>query len=636
MEELACKIKGCDKHAIKNGLGYCKQHFLEHKETEYLDNTDPNNLGILKWARDHLPNYLPNKTPKFHIKILLLLLRLYHPFLRNKMERLLNVVSWRGSAKSTLITMIFPAYLLVHNGKSFKIKIDDEIIECKINERFICIISETGDMAEDFVVRIRDEFLTNRTLKYFYQYKIEDAIDDRTGQLTRKAFKFNGCYILGVGSGMQVRGRIKGAYRVTLMIADDLYSERKIKNPIGRANIRTWWNAAVKNSVDDLMGKIAALGTILHEDTVIVDMIKNSLWKTELIRLMPLELFNEFITKYMNINESSGECELPYEDVTDEYERIRLRRNFYEEINKSKDWQISWTDRIDLYMIALLIADAVKNRALATLYQEYLHEILPDSNKRFHKEYFQPLPTYSIIKSNDTNWFNCPDMYPQPIPIRIVIGVDTGTGTLDGDDSAIVALGILADGRWIVLRTIYGKYGMRDETFINTATDNRYDKVITSRKFVRRIGFIDEAFRLAEELNADKVKVGYAGSEKTILKEFVKIFNASNSRCTVTGRKQLSYEGIKIERIQNTLLSKYMTYSVWHVKGLQKLEHQLEYLGSSKEDDIADAEEVAAYAEVPPHWEEYVEEVNVEYNPKMETSRFEARQFFEQLARRKN
>lgn len=628
MENAQCLHNDCERQSIKNGKGYCKTHFIEYKETRYLDNTDPNNLGILEWARDHLPQYVPNKSPQFHIDILVLLLRLYHPFLKNKMERLLNIISYRGSAKSTLITMIFPSYLLVHNGKSFKLTVDNEVIECKINEKFICVISETGQMAEDFVVRIRDEFLTSRTLKYFYQYKIEDAIDDRTGQLTRKAFKFNGCYILGVGSGMQVRGRIKGAYRVTFMISDDLYSERKIKNPIGRKAIRDWWNAAVKNTVDDLMGKIACLGTILHEDTILVDQSRNALWKTIFIRLMPLNLFQEFIRKYMNINESAGECTLPFSDVKNEYEQIRLRREHYMAIEKSRNWQISWPDRVDLYMIALWIADSVRSRTLAGLYQEYLHEIIPDSSKRFRQEYFQQLPEYSIIHQGDTNWFNCDDLYPNPIPIKIVLGIDTGTGTIDGDDTAIVVLGILADGRWIVLRTIYGKYGMRDETYINTASDLRYGKIITDHSNIQKIGYIDEAFRVAQEYNADEVKVGYAGSEKTIVKEFTRIFSMNNSYTRIIPRKQLSFEGVKKERIENTLLGKYSTYSVWHVKGLTKMEYQLEYLNNAKEDDIADALEVAAYRLTPPHWEEYNEEAVLDYNPKMDKVRLEAVNFF--------
>ncbi len=626
---LICK--SCDNKAIDNGNGYCKKHFIEWKESQYLDNTDPDNLGIILWARDHLPNYLPNKSPAFHIKILLLLLELYHPFLRNKMERLRNIVSWRGSAKSTLCTMIFPAYLLAHNGKSFKLKVNNEIVECPIKERFICIISETGQMAEDFIVRIRDEFLTNSSLRYFYRIIIEDAIDQRTGQLTRRAFKLNGCFILGIGSGMQVRGRIKGAYRVTLMIADDLYSERKVKTDVTRAAIRNWWNAAVKNTVDDVLGKIASLGTIVHEDTIIVDQINNSLWKTEFIRLMPLEKFNTFVNKYMDINQSTGTCVLPYADVKNEHERIKLQREYYAKIGNEYDWEITWTDRVDLYMIALWITDAVRTRTLSLLYQEYLHEIIPNSNKRFKKEFFQSLPEYSIIHQDGATWFYCPAMYPNPVPIKLLIGIDTASGTLDGDDSSITVGGVLPDNRRLVFNTVYGKFGMRDETMLNTAEDLRYGKVITDRTYIKKIGYIDEAFRLSQEMNIAEVKVGYAGNEKTIVNEVQKIFALNNSPVQVIGRRQLSNEGAKVERIQNTLHSHYSTYSVWHAKGLTKLEYQLEYLSAAKEDDVADSEEVCFCESTPPQWDEYKETVEKPFDVKLESAREEAMSYFQEF-----
>lgn len=626
-----CKHDGCTRKAIDNTDGYCRPHFIEYKESIYLNNCDIDNLGIIQWARDLLPHYVPQKTPKFHLLILMLLLRSMHPYLKNKMERLLNIVSFRGSGKSTLCTMILPLYLLVHNGKSFTIKHDNEIFECKINEKFICIVSETGQLAEDFAVRIRDELMTNQLLKAFYKVSIQDAVDERTGQLTRKAFKFNNCFLLGIGSGMQLRGRIKGAYRVTLLIADDIYSERKVKTEIGRGQIRKWWNATVKNTVDDLMGKIWCLGTILHEDTITVDQINNPLWKTEFIRLMPLDLFREFMDKHMDINQSTGECTLPYSNVKDEYEQIKLRREYYGTIANSRDWQLAWTERIDMYMIALFVADAVRNRELSTFYQEYFHEILPDANKRFHKEQFQSLPQFSLLYTRDTVFFHCLDLYPRPMAIKMILGIDTASGTLDGDDSVLAIGGILPDNRWIVFEVIAGKFGMRDNSYINTGTDLRYGKVMLNYSDIQKIGYIDEAFRKAQQYKVSVVKVGYAGNEKTMVDETRKIFIMNNSFAMVQGRRQLSFEGAKIERIQSTLHSHYTTYSVWHNKGLAKLEHQLEYLGSAKNDDEADALEVVFSNEMPPNDELYVEEDVIKNDPGMDEARLLAMDYFKNI-----
>ena len=37
----------CDSKALNN-YNYCKEHYIESMESIYLDNTDINNLGVLK------------------------------------------------------------------------------------------------------------------------------------------------------------------------------------------------------------------------------------------------------------------------------------------------------------------------------------------------------------------------------------------------------------------------------------------------------------------------------------------------------------------------------------------------------------------------------------------------------------
>ena len=61
----------------------------------------------------------------------------------------------------------------------------------------------------------------------------------------------------------------------------------------------------------------------------------------------------------------------------------------------------------------------------------------------------------------------------------------------------------------------------------------------------------------------------------------------------VIGRLQHPSEGSKYERIMRTLLHLYESGLIYHNKGLEKLEYQLEYLTKAKNDDIADSLEVA-------------------------------------------
>jgi hypothetical protein len=255
---------------VKDGL--CTEHHRESKFDEWLDNTDPDNLGIVKWCHEMMPEFAFDKTPWFHIKLFNDLLALYDPDLKNKYERLYEFISFRESAKSTAANTLFASYVLAHNGRSFKFKVDGEVREYPISESLIIIISETSTSAEEFTVRIRDAFSTSERLRYYYKVEFKDAIDSLTGQWTRSSFRFNDCFVQSVGSGQQIRGKVKGASRPTLVIADDIYSENNTVTEERRAHIKRWWTNAVVNSVDNVRGKILVLGTIVHDDTIIVEL----------------------------------------------------------------------------------------------------------------------------------------------------------------------------------------------------------------------------------------------------------------------------------------------------------------------------------------------------------------------------
>ena len=191
-----CKL--CENRAVAND-GLCSYHHKERKYEEWLDNTDPDNLGIVKWVRELMPEFAYSKTPKFHEELFLDLLRLYDPEYTNKYERLYEFISFRESAKSTAANTLFVSYIVANNGRKFKIKIDGRVREFPIDERTIVIISEIAQSAEDFTVRIRDAFSTNERLRYYYRMEIKNAIDSDTGQWTRTAFKINNCFIQAVG-----------------------------------------------------------------------------------------------------------------------------------------------------------------------------------------------------------------------------------------------------------------------------------------------------------------------------------------------------------------------------------------------------------------------------------------------------
>lgn len=590
--ELKSTCKLCDNKAVQDGL--CATHYRQSKYDEWLDNTDQDNLGIVKWCHELLPEFAYNDTPWFHKMLFNDLLHLYNPEYRNKYERLYGLISFRESAKSTAANTLFISYILANNGRKFKVLVDDKVREFLIDERTIVVISQTATSAEDFTSRVRDAFSGNEKLRYFYRSHIVDAIDSMTGQWTRSAFKINNCWVQGVGSGQMIRGKVKGASRPTLVIADDIYSESTVITEDSRGRTRAWWNNAVMNSIDNLRGKVVVLGTILHDDTILVDIQNNPQWKTRRIEVMPPDKFHEFIAKHVKVNWDTATCYLPYDDESDKDIRQRKQRAYFDAVQKEQDWGLAWPARIDLYLMAIKYQEAVYNQTVSGLYQEYFHITTSPQERKFKKSYFRPLQPWDIKYTHGYNWIKVGSTDYQIINVEF--GVDiAGKGK---DDAVITVIGSTPDNRVYVLHQSIGKYSIRDSVSSNYSDAHRYDRVLTDRGVVESVGLVDETFRLALKYHPSKIKVGIAAEEELIFDEMVRVFQ-ENRLYTVNLMKRPQVGGKeamrKEDRIRNTLLPYYETRMVYHDPSLAKLEYQLEYLGKSTHDDCADSNECAFF-----------------------------------------
>lgn len=560
----------CGKEALK-GYSYCRTHYIEENEKIFLDNSN-GNYGIIKWAQYMLPEFMSSTTPDFHFQILDKLFKLFDPFYKNRYERQLNVISFRGSSKSTLINTIFLMYIITHNDMDMWINgINGDRIKVRIQKKNIVIASETGSSAEDFVVRIRDEIRGNANLKYFYQFAIENAVDDETGQWTRRAFKINGCYIIGIGQGMQIRGKVKGASRPDLIVFDDIYSENNVQTEEGRLKVSKWFSRATANTIDDLRGMMIFVGTIVHEDTILVQNKKSKNWKTIEIPVMDVVEFKEIVKKHLTVDINMGTCVLPFDNIEDEIERKNKQREYFDNIQKDIK-SLAWKERIDLYFLVLKYQEDLSRGTLNGFYQEYFHVVMDETQKRIKSEYFKYLEdweiqheygyTWLLIKDNEETKRKC---------VNIEFGIDMGSGSIDGDDTSITIVARDSDEVIYVLSTVFGKFGLID-------TD--------------KTGAINETMRLINIYKPSKVKIGYSGNEKTFLQVFRKYFLENKIYIPVIGRAQTGDKS-KFERIWNTLTHLYESRRIYHSKGLTLLETQLEFLSTMKHDDLADSLEVA-------------------------------------------
>lgn len=590
----------------------CREHFTESEIERWLDNTDiltDETKGIVAWAKENLVKFTPNSVPQMHKELYYELMCLLNPQFKNKYERNLLEISYRGSAKSTAANTIFSSYLLAHNGRSLKVRIDEPVYHTHtdgkkefigfqnvirsfpIRERFIVIISETATMAEDFVVTIRDEFSENDRLKYFYKVTIENAKESDTGQWTRRAFKFNGCFVMGKGTGQQIRGAIKGASRPTYVILDDIYSENSVKTEESRQQIRNWFYNAMYNSIDDLNGKCALLGTILHDDTVLMDLKNDDQWRVVVNYPMSLDKFHRFLNRYIKADYDRNECSLPFDEIENKLQRSQAQGEFFQNVQDGEDWGLAWKDRINLYYMALKYKIAVKTKSVDGFYQEYFHITISPNTKKFRREMFRKTEA-EYEYAHGHNWIRVKGSDEWKV-CNIEFGVDTSAGTFDGDNTVITIVAVTMEFKIYVLNQITGKFSLRD---LVREGYEKIDKVCMDRGFIERVGFVDEVIRQALIYHPSKIKIGVAGEEKLNLEEVRRVFRVNRLyTIQIVERKQQGKEGNKHERILNGLIGYYESLQIFHCFPSADLEYELEQLGKAKTDDRADSLEVAVH-----------------------------------------
>jgi len=602
----------CNNKAVQDRL--CYHHYIDSKEEIFSDNSNIDNLGIIQWAKYFLPHHVKNEFPPKHKFIYAMLLNLYSSEYRNKYERLRALRAFREYSKTGTIR-IFTLYILMHSNKVITIpKLEFEIknnqIESikvvgsekvKIEEKFIVIVSETGSQAEEFTTAIRDEISTNSLIHYFYGSDIIEEVEqeglikisDRKSRMqwTRRAFRVNKVSILGIGAKQRIRGRIKGASRPTTIFFDDIYSEENVKTKESRESIRKWFNNAAMKTVDMVVGKAYLVGTVVSDDTVIVDIKNNPQWKSMEIPVMELSKFNKLVKEHLKVDKIQGICELPYQDD------IIKCREYFRKLDDGS-WGLEWGDRIGLYEIALMYKEAIYNRSVSGFYQEYFHIIIPEEDKRFKSEYFRRIEQWRLTNKYGFNIleYKYKDK-EEKVNVNLNIGIDLGTGTLSGDDTVMVLTAIDSEGRYYVLDIKAGKYSYFD-------TDNNE-------------GIYDIVLRLSKRHKIKYVNIGYAGSEKGHIEGLRQYMKNNGIYQLIIGRKQLAFEGNKFERITNNLLHLYQQGKVFHTNctGIDRLEYQLEYLGKADRDDIADALEVSIYNSLKPNQIDIVEEGRNHYRP---------------------
>jgi len=200
------------------------------------------------FAMAFFPHYCPCDFNKFHRA-------LFKRWKNNKKKVRTADAAPRGAAKSTILALIKPIHDL-----------------CYGLENFIVIISNTLGQASGRLKDIRTELIDNTELidcfgPFFKAKKVSE-----TQYIAHSGD--HSCMFAGFGSGTEIRGVRFGPHRPSKIILDDAEHSEEVENEDSRSKVEAWHRQVI-SKLGDENTKIEIIGTILHRDSLLANLLKN-------------------------------------------------------------------------------------------------------------------------------------------------------------------------------------------------------------------------------------------------------------------------------------------------------------------------------------------------------------------------
>ena len=190
----------------------------------------------------YFPHYVEFKTADFQKEIFYLT--------QDENERFVVIVAFRGSAKSTIMTLSYPVWAMVGN----------------LSKKFIILISQTQQQARLILSNIKREFETNELLISDFGPFGQDDDEWRANSLVISRYDTR---ITAISSGESIRGLRHLENRPDLIICDDVEDLNSVKTREGRVKAHNWLTGDVIPA-GDKKTKYIIIGNLLHEDSLMM------------------------------------------------------------------------------------------------------------------------------------------------------------------------------------------------------------------------------------------------------------------------------------------------------------------------------------------------------------------------------
>lgn len=173
--------------------------------------------------------------------------------------QLVVIAAPRGFGKTTIDTIAHPAKRILFREK-----------------KFIVPVSATATKAEMDAENLKAELLSNPIIKEMF-----GPMQSRKFSKEQWVTETGTC-VMPRGAGQQIRGILFQRYRPDLIIVDDLENAESVMSEDQRKKLKDWFFDDLCNSVNRSRKdwKIVVVGTVLHEDSLLVNLLEDPDWHT--------------------------------------------------------------------------------------------------------------------------------------------------------------------------------------------------------------------------------------------------------------------------------------------------------------------------------------------------------------------
>jgi len=185
----------------------------------------------------------------------------------------LEIIGFRGSAKSTIASLAYPIY---------------EALEHPDIYSFILPVSDTGTQSATNIANIKNELENNELIKQDYgvtkeiSKKVpnpEPSLESDEEWQSKNMLLSNGVRILARSRGQKVRGLKHRQHRPKLIIVDDPEDLEWVRQSENRIKTETWLDGEVLPSIDERTGKLILIGNYLHDDALMARKKKKGMFR---------------------------------------------------------------------------------------------------------------------------------------------------------------------------------------------------------------------------------------------------------------------------------------------------------------------------------------------------------------------